>query len=204
MKRSHLIYAAVVLALSACSLGPAPTPAVAVYDFGPELPAPASTRVRSTLALDEVAANPQLHTPAILYRLIYLDAAQLQPYSRSRWAAPPSVLLNQRLRYALGQATERGLTAVADGVPSEHVLRVELDAFEQLVDTPNAGRVSIRARASLIRYPERSLRAQRVFVVQRASPSVDAQGAVRALSAATDELIADMIAWVASETARAQ
>jgi ABC-type uncharacterized transport system auxiliary subunit len=47
----------------------------------------------------------------------------------------------------------------------------------------------------------RKLRAQRVFEVEQPSPSVDASGAVRALSAATDALIAQLIDWTARETA---
>ncbi len=197
--RVRLICAVAALTLSGCSFGPSPAAPVAIYDFGPEAPQPVSTRVRSTLALDDVSVQPHLHTSAILYRLTYLDAAQLQPYARSRWAAPPSALLNQRLRLAFGQAAERGIAMVSDGIPSEHVLRIELDAFEQLVDSPSAGRVLIRARASLISNPERRLRAQRIFVIERTTPSVDAQGAVRGLSAGTDELIAQLIGWVARE-----
>jgi len=201
MSRLYLAAAALVLGLPGCAFGPQPAPPIAVYDFGPHAPKPSVPRVRATLAMDDVTAHPQLHSTAILYRLIYQDAAQLMPYSRSRWAAAPPVLLGQRLRLALGQAAERGVVAVADGVRSDYVLRVELDAFEHLLDSANAGRVSLRLRASLIGSPERSLRAQRAFSAERVSDSADARGAVRALGAASDQVIDELIAWIVQETA---
>lgn len=200
MKRGYTV-TALVLALAGCSFGPQPAPPIAVYDFGPAVPKPGVPRVRATLALDAVAANPQLQSTAILYRLIYQDAAQLMPYSRSRWAAPPAALFGQRLRLALGQAAERGVVAVSDGVRSDYVLRIELAAFEHLFDAADTGRVSLRLRASLIDSSDRSLRAQRSFAAERASGSADARGAVRALGAASDRVIDQLIAWIVQETA---
>jgi len=194
----------VALALTGCSIGPPPAPPIAVYDFGPPTPRSNPARLRVMLALDDVVANPQTSSTAILYRLTYQDAAQLLPYSRSRWAAAPAALLGQRLRYALGASAERGVVGVSDGVRSDYVLRVELDQFEHLVDSQNTSRVALRARASLIGSAARSLRAQQTFVVERAAESADAPGAVRALSAATEQMIADLIVWVGRETAGAQ
>ena len=186
--------------LAACSLGPAPSPPIAIYDFGLELPARTAVKVQASLALDEISAPATLHSAAILYRLTYRDGAQIQPYSRARWAAAPAVLVQQRLHQALGQSAEQGVSAVADGVRSQYVLRVELESFVQAVDSADAARGIVRLRASLIDSQERRLRAQRTFTAEQPSSSVDAAGAVRALSAATDTVITQLIEWTGRET----
>jgi cholesterol transport system auxiliary component len=202
MNRREVIMGVLALGVGGCSIGARDAAPVAVYDLGIEPPATTAARVRTSIALDEISASAWLHTPAILYRLAYRDPAQLQPYALSRWAAAPAVLMTQRLRLALGHAAERGVTMVAEGVTSEHVLRTDLTTFEQVIDTPAAGRGVVRARASIISASDRSLRAQRMFSAERPSPSIDAHGAVRALTAAADAVIEQVIEWVAAETAK--
>ena len=186
-----------------CSLGPAPVP-IAVYDFGIEPSTLAAARLRTSLALDEVSAPSALQSTAILYRLAYRDGAQVQPYSRARWAAAPAALVQQRLRQAFGASAERGVSALSDGVRSAFILRVELDSFVQVIESPEAARGIVRLRASLIDAAERSLRAQRTFEAERPAPSVDAPGAVRSLGVATDAVIAQLIEWTARETESAR
>jgi len=197
--RRTLLALGLVSCVAGCSLGP-PSPPVAVYDFGIESPKRSAARLNSSLALDEVSAPSALQSSAILFRLAYRDSAQIQPYSRARWAASPAALVNQRLRHALGDSAERGVSAVYDGVRTAYVLRIELDSFVQVVESPQAARGIVRLRASLIDTAERSLRAQRVFEAEQPSPSVDAAGAVHALSAATDIVIAQLVEWAARET----
>ena len=204
MKIIWMFTSALCMLVTGCSFGPASAPPVAVYDFGVDTPKLQAVRFSATLALGDVTSPSWLHSPAIVYRLAYRDVAQLHPYSLSRWAAPPPVLVTQRLRSALGKAASGSFTAVADGVRSDYVLRVELESFVQVVDAPTSARGIIRARASLIDAAQHSLRAQRLFEVEQPSPSVDAPGAVRALSAATDLLIAQLIDWTARQTGSAR
>jgi ABC-type uncharacterized transport system auxiliary subunit len=117
----------------------------------------------------------------------------------SRWAAPPAELIAQRLRFALAHAARNGFSMAADGLPIDQVLRVHLEAFEQVVDTPQASRGVARVLARLTS-AERRARAQRLFQSEQPCESVDAAGSVHALIAATDALIAQMLPWVASET----
>jgi len=183
-----------------CSFGPGSTPPIAIYDFGVDAPRLPAVHVSTALAFDDVSAPPWLHSPAIVYRLGYRDIAQLQSYSLSRWTAAPTVLVTQRLRSALAKVAIGRFSTVADGVRSSYVPRVELNNFVQVIDAPNSARGIIRARASLIDTAGHSMRAQRIFEVDQPSQSVDAPGAVRALRAATDVLIAQMIEWIARET----
>ena len=191
------------LCIAGCSVGPTQVP-VSVYDFGIEAPKRAAVRLQSSLALDEVSAPSALQSAAILYRLAYRDGAQVQPYSRARWAATPAALIHQRLRQAFGESAERGISALSDGVRSTFILRVELDSFVQVVESPDAAHGIVRLRASLIDAAERTLRAQRTFEAERPAPSVDAPGAVRALGAASDAVIEQLIEWTARETQAAR
>ena len=198
MKRRRFLAATATFALAGCSLAPA-TVQPALYDFGIE-PVPATdTKLTTRLALAHVSANSWLQTPAIVYRLAYRDPAQLRPYALSRWAAPPADLVTQRLRLALGRAGGNGFSMAADGIVADHLLRVHVEAFEQVVDSPTSSRALARLAAS-IAGPERRLRAQRQFETERPCASVDAAGSVHALTAATDALIAQIVAWLADET----
>jgi cholesterol transport system auxiliary component len=199
MRRRLFLAGSAGFVLGGCSLAPA-TVQPALYDFGIE-PGAAPTRpLRSRVALAEVSANSWLQTQAIVYRLAYRDPAQLRPYSLSRWAAPPADLLTQRLRDALGQAARNGFSMAAEGLAVDHLLRVHLEAFEQVVDTPTESRGVVRMRAHLSG-ADRRARAQRVFQAEQPCTSVDAAGSVHALRAATDMAIAQMIDWVAAESA---
>ncbi|MPZ47013.1 MAG: hypothetical protein GEV05_27340, partial [Betaproteobacteria bacterium] len=185
--------------LGGCTLAPN-TVQPALYDFGID-PAPAPTQpLPARVALAEVSANSWLQTQAIVYRLAYRDPAQLRPYSLSRWAAPPAELLTQRLRDALGQAARNGFSMVTEGLSVDYLLRVHLETFEQVVDTPSSSRALVRMRARLSS-AQRKPRAQRLFRSERPCTSVDAAGSVHALKAAADLAIVAIVDWVAAETA---
>ena len=186
------------IALGGCTLAP-DTVHPALYDFGIDPPPKATQPLRSRVALAEVSANSWLQTEAIVYRLAYRDAARLQPSALSRWAAPPAELVTQRLRDALGQAAPNGFSMYAEGLAADHLLRVHLEAFEQVVDTPTSSRAVVRMRARLSS-PQRKLRAQRLFQAEQPCAAVDAAGSVHALKTAADAAIVQLIEWVAAET----
>jgi cholesterol transport system auxiliary component len=191
--------AAAVVALAGCSMAPA-NGQHALYDFGAE-PAGTVAALPAQLSLAEVSANSWLQTPAILYRLTYRDGARVEPYAHSRWSAPPAELLTQRLRHALADAGGKRFSMASEGLATDYALRIHLEAFEQVVEAPTQCRGVARVRASLAG-ADRRLRAQRMFQAERACPSVDAAGAVRALGAAADALVGDIVQWVAQEAAR--
>jgi len=198
LKRRIFLSNALLLGLSACSLGRSAGVELAHYDLGIEPTSGIRARLSHSVALDEISAGAWLQSQAILYRLAYSNSARLHAYSRSRWTASPAALLTHRLRLALSASAERGFTSAQDGVSSEHLLKAELDSFEQLVHTPKSSSALVRLRASLIDAPSRRLRAQRSFSVDAPCPSVDAQGAVHALREATDSLIVELIEWLAA------
>lgn len=183
--------------LSACAGLPERAPAPLRYDFGPAAavtqPAPGT---RPLLAL-RVQASPALDSPAMLYRLGYADAQQLRAYSQARWAMLPAELLQQRLRDGLGQS----FSLLPVGDTASRVLHVELDEFSQLFTAPQESRGLLRLRASLLQRTAggEQLLAQRDWQLQPPAPSADATGGVRALSAATEAAVTELVQWLQTQ-----
>jgi cholesterol transport system auxiliary component len=205
------------LILSGCTL-PRPASTPVVYDFGPgatqTLP---STRIANLPPLE--VGTPQtsaaLNSPAVLYRLGYADAQQLKPYTLARWSMPPAQLIGQRLREHLGlrraivspgeiipasPARQTASAAAAPAVKPETLLnlRLELEEFSQLFETLNKSSGLLRVRATLTQRSTagETLLAQRSFVAQPAASTPDASGGVRALTAATDQVIGEIEVWL--------
>ncbi|MEJ8838645.1 ABC-type transport auxiliary lipoprotein family protein [Ramlibacter sp. AN1133] len=193
------------LALAGCSALPSKPQRQTMYDFGPDAAAPASATApaRAALILPDVEVSGILETPALLYRLGYEDPNQLRPYAFARWSAPPGQLLRQRLRDVLGRDrpvldSAAGAALARRGGTPPPVLRVELEEFSQLFESPTASQGVLRLRCTLLDNTSggERLLAQRNFNVQRPAPSADAPGGVRALAAATDAAAQDIAAWL--------
>jgi len=193
-----------LLGLPGCAL-PDKAPRPASYDFGPgpltRLPSDRRAPLPA-LVLAEVQASPALGSQAMLYRLLYADAQHLQPYALARWSMPPAELIRQRLADTLGQ--RRALLGPADGASTTTgtaTLRLTLEEFSQLFDSPQQSRGLLRLRATLSQANPggEQLLAQRSVIVQRPAPSADAAGGVRALSAATDAAAEELVAWLAQQ-----
>lgn len=188
-----------MMLLAGCST-PRPEAAVKVYDFGPaplQAPAAGSQPGLSTLVLFEPQVSPALEGNAVLYRLAYADAQQLKPYALTRWIMPPAQLISQRLRQQL--AGQRAVVAPGE-VSAQLSLRLVLEEFSQVFDSPVDSHGLLRLRATLTKRngSSETLLAQRSFVVQKPAPTPDAQGAVRALTVASDQAVAQLTAWLAA------
>jgi len=188
--------------LGACSLGPSTKEVPATYDLGAPQNPRGEQRIRASLLVQGITPAAWLDTPAVVYRLNYQDAARQQAYALTRWAAPPASLLTQRLRARLAAASEGGIVSLADNARADYALRIDLDDFSQVFDSPDASRAVVLARASLVDSGRRTLVAQKSFSIERAAPSANAQGGVRALAAAGDELIEAVAAWTAASLAK--
>lgn len=203
MKRGLLLLV-VAAALAGCKALPDKPQPQTMYDFGPvAAPASAVAPTRAALFLPEVEVAGILETPGLLYRLAYQDPHQLKPYAFARWSAPPGQLLRQRLREVLGRdrpvldaAAAAALTSRGGTAPP--VLRVELEEFSQVFDSPTASQGVLRLRCTLLENTSGGERlvAQRSFHVQRPAPSADAAGGVRALTAAVDATAQDIASWL--------
>lgn len=191
-----------LLLVGGCSVFDKPVRAV-VYDFGPgarSSPMVAVADRQTAVVIGEVDAASALDSTAVLYRLAYADAQQLQPYAQARWSMPPAQLLGQRLREALGQqqlVLRQGDGVRVPGQPAR-LLQIELDEFSQVFDAPGTSVGLVRVNATVVQ-PDAAggrLLAQRRFVAQQPAPSADAGGGVRALTAASDQLVAEIVSWL--------
>jgi len=160
------------------------------YDFGPAKPAATSGTSTAVKVLD-VSAPEALESDKLRYRLSYADAQQTAAYANSHWTMMPSQLLTQRLRGAL---SSRGTVLTgADGV-SAPVLKVDLSEFEQVFDSQSESHAAITARATLTQNGK--LVGQRTFIARAPSRSPDAAGGAQALATASDDLVAQIGAWL--------
>jgi len=203
LRHSRLYGRACLLAaglwLAGCSVLEKPARAV-VFDFGvgaAPVAMQAGGTARTPVALAEVDSAGAFDSTAVLYRLAYANAQQLQPYAQARWSMPPAQLLQQRLRQVLTQhtmVTHEGQLALLRPM----VLRLELDEFSQLFESPgnSVGQLRVHATVTQASGASERLVAQRDFAAQRPAPSADAAGGVRALTAATDAVVTDIAQWL--------
>ncbi|CAA9417091.1 MAG: hypothetical protein AVDCRST_MAG51-1777 [uncultured Ramlibacter sp.] len=178
----------------------------ALFDMGtlPPLTQPVERPgPRFALVVPEIEAAGALEGSSVLYRLGYADDYQLRAYSQSRWSAPPPQLVRQRLRQQLGrERTVLNLDETASMARESnqplYILRMELEEFAHVFDSPQRSRGVIRLRATLLASTpggERLLD-QRSIAVQGVAPTPDASGGVRALTEATDAAAADISQWL--------
>jgi cholesterol transport system auxiliary component len=204
-----LAAAGIALLIAGCGALPDKPVRAMLYDFGPGAAAATAAAAQPpaaalpTLALAEIESNTRLDGTQILYRLGYADANELRPYGQSRWSQPPAQLLRQRLRDALAERRtvlgpeESATIARTEGrVPD--TLRISLDEFSHYFESPGSSVGLVRLRATLIRGGSGGDRVvgQRTFTVRRPAPSANAPGGVKALAAATDAAVAEVVQWV--------
>jgi len=198
---------AAALLMAGCGALPDKPLRTTLYDFGPGVaaaaPAPADAAALPPIALAEVEASARLEGTQVLYRLGYADVNELRPYGQARWSLAPSQLVRQRLNDALSTrrtvlGPDENATVARTQGKAPDMLRVSLDEFSQYFESTSASVGLVRLHATLIRSGTGGDRvlAQRSFTARRPAPSADAPGGVKALAAATDAVVADLIAWV--------
>ncbi len=139
----------------------------------------------------DVSAPATLDSDKLIYRLSYADAQQTASYANSHWTMPPAQLLTQRLRAAL---SSRGTVLTGgDGVRAP-VLKVDLEEFEQDFDGQAQSHGAVSARTTLI--VDGKVIGQRTFIARAPASSPDAAGGARALASASDDLVAQITAWL--------
>lgn len=188
----HFVVVAVLL--TGCTvMQPVRTPD-ATYDFGP--PAAASpTRIDKSVMLTEAAVPAWMDVPHMHYRLAQSAPAQPRSYANSRWVMSPAALFTQRLKGRLAE-TSKGAYSAHDGVRTDLVLRIEVEEFAQVFDSATASRGMVRVRASLTGGKEAP--AQKAFMVEHPAATADADGGAKALIAASDEAIKQIVEWTAA------
>ncbi|KVN36378.1 ABC transporter [Burkholderia pyrrocinia] len=160
------------------------------YDLGPAASI-ATAGTGPALKVLDVAAPDALDSDKFVYRLAYADAQRTAVYRDSRWTAPPAQLLTQRLRSAL--SSRGAVLEGSDGVRAP-TLKIDLNEFEQVFDGESQSHGAVTARATLTL--DGKVLGQRTFVARAPSSTPDAAGGARALATASDDLVAQIAAWV--------
>ena len=188
--RSGFAGLALAAVLAGCASGPPAAVSNIRYDLG-ELRPLGNTMNMPPVKVLAVNAAKNLDTDAFVYRLKYADAQRTGIYSDSHWVTSPAELLTQRLRGAL--ASRGPVLTGADPVRAP-MLQVDLTDFEQVFDAPEQSHGEVAARVTLSQHGQ--VIGQRTFVARAPSYTADAAGGARALAAASDDLIAQMAAWL--------
>jgi len=195
--------------LAGCGALPDKPSRTTLYDFGPgalvggTVGANANTALPPITLADLDTSATRLESAALHYRLGYADPNELRPYSGSRWTVPPTQLVRQRLRDALADrrtvlgTLEAANIARAEGRTTD-VLRISLEEFSQYFESAGSSVGLVRVRATLVRGSPSGERVlgQRLVTIQRPAPTADAAGGVKALVAASDAAVAEIVQWV--------
>lgn len=177
-------------ALVGCTLGMPAAVSNIRYDLGPANP-PAYTGALPTLRLFDVRTPRVLDSDDILYRLSYADPTQTAAYANSHWAMRPSQLLTERVRDALAA---HGAVLGGGQAVNAPLLTIDLEQFEQVYDGEGQSHGALTARATLTH--EGKVVAQQTFVARAPASMPNAAGGVHALAAASDDFVAQLVAWL--------
>ena len=177
MNRCFVLLAA--LLLSACVGGAGNSVPSVTYDFGLPVARLAVGGAWPGLSL-EVRSPSWFDSTNVDYRLAYADPLTRRQYIGSRWAGAPAQLIAQRLRQQLGVVSTTANSA------TDCLIRVELQEFSQVFDSPQSSRGVLTASVSLIDGKRRVV-AERLAVIDKPALGADASGGVQALVAASTE-----------------
>jgi cholesterol transport system auxiliary component len=164
----------------------------AYFDLG-GVAAKRATTIAIPLRGIDVQAPSWLAGASMQYRLSYADGARRQAYSESRWVAPPAELLESSLRR--GMATDRIESGVATGVAGCQ-LKLDLDEFIQVFESPNESRAVIEGRVMLLAAQGNSVVARRVLTLSKPAATADARGGVAAFAMLGNDAVNEITAWL--------
>ncbi len=195
--RAPALFVTMTLAaqLAACTLGTPSAVSNIGYDLGPAPASPPAAQplagARPALRMFDVQAPRSLDSEAILYRLAYADPHRTAAYANSHWTMTPAALLTERLRAALAA---NGAVLGGGAAQDAPLLSVDLEQFEQVFDGEGQSHGQLSARVTLTQAGK--LLAQRTFVARAPASTPNAAGGVHALAAASDDFVAQLIAWL--------
>jgi cholesterol transport system auxiliary component len=192
-KNIHVILLALAM-LMGCATK---SDSTALFDFGPlrAMQPAVSAAVVPPISVADIGTPAWLDSTTMFFRLNYANDQQPRPYANSRWTMPPTQLFAQRLKSRIAQAGGAALPA-SDGAANVPVLRIEADDFTQMFDAPGQSTAQVGLRAAV--FDGRTLVSQKSFFQQAPAPTADAAGGARAMAAASDAIITEMMAWLAS------
>lgn len=162
------------------------------YDLGPPAQTSSSGMTASSgISLATIRSVPALQSPAMLYRLLYQDAQQLQSFAYHRWSMPPAALLQQHLVLSFAA---NGLSLADAVTPDTPRLQLDLLEFTQQFSAVQNSHAQIDVQATLMK-GQRVL-AQKIFHASAPAASAEAPAGAQALRVAADSLCTELTGWV--------
>ena len=189
--------AVAALLLAGCSGLPTAPHTSVRYDLGRTPVMSAASEKLPAVALAPMQAPLWTDSSTSLrYRLAYADAQVLYTYGQARWSIPPASMIQQRMREYLGQGGRIVLSADPGEIPplvdgqQVPVLRLSLEEFSQVFNSPEASDAWVRIRATVVKPTAQGdvLLAQQAFEVRKPTSTADASGGVDALTKAVNEV----------------
>lgn len=189
-----LLCLSMAVTLGACGkLGGTRDANPALYDLG--LGEPVARAPAILPASLEVRAPSWLANASMQYRIDYRQPAQRQAFAESRWVSPPAEMLERSLRRAF-TTTLAGPAASGAQTGNGCRLRVELDEFTQIFDTPQSSHASVVARAELLSARGDAVVARQLLSIRETATSPDAKGGVGAHQRASGQLARELAEWL--------
>jgi len=191
--RSILAAAGVAVALSGCALLSSPDP-VQLYRFGGTgavSAAPVEAPVQVKLRAVEFPQASQGD------RLLGVTGTQAAFIKGARWVSPASQLYADSLESAFaGQARAVRLIGRRELTPTTRLLDIDVRSFETRYDVAGGvPTVVVTARARLLRFPERTVVAERTFEVSQSATENRIATIVDAYDVATRDLNSQIVDW---------
>jgi len=189
---------AVLLLLSACSLGPNESSAPRSYFLDPEIPwknpRGHSERISASVLL---VTQPKAQAGFDTARMVYLlRPYELSYYAYSQWADTPARLLHRIMVENLDKTGLWSAVLQTPGmVPARYRLETDnLILEQQFFSRPSHVRLALRAQ--LVDVKNQSILATRYFELFEVAPTDDPYGGVQAANHAVAKLLTELVAWL--------
>ncbi len=178
-----LAVSAVAPLLAACGSKPAPARAL---DLGPAPTWPTGMTLPRRVDIQVVSSSELMQGRDVAYRLDDTDPFTRRVYRDSRWAAPLSTLMSDRLK----QLNARSVLAAGAEQAEAVAVRIDLEDCLQRFSSPTQSEVSLRLGVT-------AGTQRRVFEAS-APAGGNAEGGARAIAQVLDRAGMEMLAWAAA------
>jgi cholesterol transport system auxiliary component len=187
--------------LASCSLLSSPDP-VQLYRFGSDAStSPTTPATGSPMPVLLRPVNfPEASTGDRILGVTGLEAAYIKG---ARWVSPAEDLYGQSLQAAFAsQATRVRIIGLREASTAVRTLDIDIQAFEARYAIAGAvPEIVVTARARILRYPERTVVAERAFSVRQPATENRVGPIVEAFDTASRDLNTQIVAWT-EETVR--
>ncbi len=183
-----------LMALSACAILSTPDP-VQTYRFGSVPVSPAATPL--TRPIQVTLRRVEFPEAVEGDKLLAVTGAETAYISGARWISPAADLYMESIQNAFAaQATRVRLIGPRELTRGQRSLDIDVRSFEARYDAPGlAPTIVVTARARLLALPDRTVAAERVFIVEQPASANRVSAIVAAFDTATRDLNSQIVAW---------